>query len=321
LYLAPKFVSIEKQPLKTLRILMKNFLLLFYLAAALFSPTTSGKLMHRVCDGFLPENNMKIPVGTLYMDEPSGITEGEFNAVLDRIQLIYGKEIESGRHVKFVINRNWADDTVNAYATQSEDFKTWSINMLGGLARHQVMTPDAFAAVACHETGHHIGGAPHFKNDNGTSDWAAVEGEADYFSMLKCLRRFFEHDDNAKILAGRDLNPIGVENCKAQHPNKRDAFICIRSVEAALALGRFFRNMGDAHWIALDTPDETVVDGVRESHPENQCRLDTFYHAALCTVPVSKKRSDTDYRAGACVNGNSDPIGHRPKCWFNPRNS
>ena len=31
--------------------------------------------------------------------------------------------------------------------------------MFGGLAGHETITTDAFALVACHELGHHIGGA------------------------------------------------------------------------------------------------------------------------------------------------------------------
>jgi hypothetical protein len=37
--------------------------------------------------------------------------------------------------------------------------------MFGGLARHELVTDDGFMMVVCHETGHHLGGAPRY---NGT---------------------------------------------------------------------------------------------------------------------------------------------------------
>jgi len=71
--------------------------------------------------------------------------------------------------------------------------------MFGGLARHETMTPDGFATVVCHELGHHLGGVPKKFSWFGNS-WASNEGQADYFGIMKCLRKMFEHEDNVKIV-------------------------------------------------------------------------------------------------------------------------
>jgi len=47
---------------------------------------------------------------------------------------------------------------VNAYASVDKQGQQF-IHMFGGLARHPLMTEDAFLLVACHEFGHHYGGA------------------------------------------------------------------------------------------------------------------------------------------------------------------
>lgn len=265
-----------------------------------------------LCQGFVPPNNLDIPVGHTFMGQPTGITEAEFHAVLDRVQGLYTDDIQNKFGAKFVINRKWKDGTVNAYAVQSG--KEWSINMFGGLARYRGMTADGFAAVACHEIGHHIGGAPKYSD----SDWAAVEGESDYFAMLKCMRRYFGPDDNERILAAMKLDPLGVESCGNQFSDREEALYCIRGTEAGLVLGRVLADLGGERAIGLGTPDPKVVTEIYENHPAAQCRLDTYFNGALCTVAVAEERSQTDYRPGSCYNSAIDAHGLRPHCWFKP---
>jgi hypothetical protein len=143
--------------------------------------------------GFLPDNDLNIPVG---MKTGGGITEAEFNAEIDRLEKIY-TPIAKEMGGKLKIARKWDDGTVNANASRM--FSTWNVNMYGGLARHQETTPDAFAMVLCHEIGHHLGGAP--KVGGFMQKWASNEGQSDYFAGLKCLRLAFENDDNEEIVS------------------------------------------------------------------------------------------------------------------------
>ena len=132
-------------------------------------------------EGFLPPNNLQIPVGSL---EDKGISLNEYDAVMDRIQALYGPII-AARGGRLVIKRLWDDPTVNASAVRDGD--DYIINMYGGLARHATITQDGMALVACHELGHHLGGVPKYAG----MDWASNEGQADYFANLKCLHRVF----------------------------------------------------------------------------------------------------------------------------------
>ena len=70
------------------------------------------------------------------------------------------------------------------------------------------ITVDGMALVACHEMGHHMGGAPKIDGWYGSS-WATNEGGADYYGTLKCARRFFAGDDNASIVKTLDYRSFG----------------------------------------------------------------------------------------------------------------
>ena len=58
---------------------------------------------YTLCEGFLPKNSMKIPVGD---KSATGLTEEQFNAVLDKIDEVY-RPIIAKRGGKLVINRKW----------------------------------------------------------------------------------------------------------------------------------------------------------------------------------------------------------------------
>ena len=142
-----------------------------------FAPSTATDTTKDLCHGVLPENDMKIPVGFKTLNgTTAGLTEIEFNAVLDRLEKMYAPVIaKAGGNLK--INRLWTDSTVNASAEQRG--RTWLLNMYGGMARHPFMTVEGFATVACHELGHHLGGAPKIASWFGMNDWATNEGGAD----------------------------------------------------------------------------------------------------------------------------------------------
>ncbi|MCR4295075.1 MAG: hypothetical protein NUW21_06040, partial [Elusimicrobia bacterium] len=126
----------------------RSILVSVMIAAALSVVPRAGEL----CEGFVPQNDMKIPMGSF---EAKGITEVQFNEVMDRVEAIYAPEI-AARGGRLVLKRLWSNPTVNASAQRSG--KDYILNMYGGLARHESITQDGMALVACHEMGHHIGG-------------------------------------------------------------------------------------------------------------------------------------------------------------------
>lgn len=288
---------------------------LFALAIGVgFSTADQGK---EVCRGFVPDNSMKIPVGWRAprgVRAAGGLSEAQFHAVLDRIEKIFASDIaQAGGVLK--VNRRWTDATVNASAQQ---FGTsWVLNMYGGLARHPEITTEGFALVACHELGHHIGGAPKIQSWFGTN-WATNEGGADYYATLKCLRKFFAEDDNATIIANAKIDPVAQQKCAAQFTNEEDQLLCLRGSMAGDSVAGLFMDLRkEPTRPRFDTPDPKVVTRMDDAHPATQCRMDTYFSGAVCDVDVSVPVSQSDYREGSCVSG-THSTGTRPLCWFKP---
>jgi hypothetical protein len=249
--------------------------------------------------GFLPENKMKIPVGDV---RALGIQQAGFNRVLDRIQLIYGPIIEA-KGGKLVIDRNWEDATVNAYAMQSG--AEWKIAMFGGLARHEAITEDGFALVACHEIGHHIGGFPQ------KMGWATNEGGADYFATLKCLRRVLTTEP-------RRVDPVVERACASRFRARSERARCMGGAMAGFSVTKLFSDLGGEKAVSFQTPDPAVVAETDDSHPAAQCRLDTYFQGALCAKPVSEELTNNEPESGACTRKQGYAIGLRPRCWYKP---
>jgi hypothetical protein len=254
----------------------------------------------QLCDGFLPKNDMKIPVGDM---RALGIDEATFNKTLDRVEAVYGPIVaQKGAALK--VNRLWTDPTVNASAEQQG--KTWIINMYGGLARHKAVTGDGFALVACHELGHHLGGVPLYGGD----DWASNEGQSDYFGTLKCLR-----------LVGASaavVEPTAKKACAAQWSSASDQAQCEAAAMAGVSLAELLGALGGSGKPSLDTPDPSQVGETSDWHPDAQCRLDTYFAGGLCSKSVSQDVSRTDHNAGTCTAENGDSAGLRPRCWYKP---
>lgn len=261
--------------------------------------------------GFVPENTLSIPVGI----KGSKMTETQFNKLIDKVLAVYRTEIEIENKIKLKVERYWSDGTVNAYAKQPGD-GTWVVAMFGGLARHTEITDDAFLTVICHELGHHIGGAPK-KRGLFASTWASNEGQADYFGVMKCLRRVFEKERNIEIARRLKAPAIVKLKCANQFVSLEERAICERSSVAGLALGRFFRSLSkDVAKVDFSTPDKAVVAVTNDNHPASQCRVDTYYQASLCDRSTIEDVSQTDAHAGVCSKRNGDEIGLRPSCWY-----
>ena len=260
--------------------------------------------------GFLPENNMKIPVNAF---DANSMTEAQFNSILDRIESLY-KPVVAAKGGTLTFKRAWSDGTVNAYA--SREGNSWIVQMFGGLARHAAITNDGFALVACHELGHHLGGAPKY-----AGDWAAGEGQADYFATLKCLRRVWENDDNSGIISKINVAPSVRTSCEKSFSDRNTISLCIRSAYAGLSSANLSIALGAGQSADFDTPDPKRVSSTDTSHPEAQCRLDTYYNGGVCQVAVSEDVSETDPTVGTCAMEKGATFGYRPLCWYKPSGS
>ena len=260
--------------------------------------------------GFLPENDLYIPAGAKRV---GGLTEAQFNAVIDKVEAIYAPLAEEmGGDLK--IARKWEDGTVNANATR---IFGWNVNMYGGLARHETITEDGFALVLCHEIGHHMGGAP--KVGFFLNRWASNEGQADYFATLKCLRKTFLNDDNVKVVRKMKAPKTLIQACTKQWRTLDESALCIRNGMAGMSVSNLFAALRNKPEGKFETPDTNVVSRTDDAHPAHQCRLDTYFQGALCEISMNEEVSQKDEVQGTCHGSLGHETGLRPLCWFKPK--
>lgn len=271
--------------------------------------------LSQACDidgksGFMPENSLSIGVDD---KQRSDMTEKRFNEIIDRVDKHYRPIVKSlGGKLKWY--RKWSDGTVNASAQRS--FKTYKVNMYGGLARHKLVTDDGFAMVVCHELGHHLAGAP--KIGGFMNKWASNEGQSDYFASLKCFRRVFESDNNQEIISQIDIPKTVQTKCSENYSDSNDIALCIRISMAGKSLANLLGSLSRTGNIEFNTPDMSEVSKTNNKHPAAQCRLDTYFQGSLCDKRVSDELSNTNAKAGTCNRDQGYIDGTRPLCWFKP---
>lgn len=277
------------------------------------SATPADKRSQHVCEGFFPKNDIKIPM-SLTAD---GISEKEYLDVLNRAEKIF-TPIIAQHGGKLVVERDWQDGEFNAYATQDMN-GNWIVHFYGGLARAKGMSIEGFTVVVCHELGHHIGGAPKIKSYYPGNSWATNEGQSDYYATLRCLKQLWTADENADFVKNNKIDPIAQKDCAAAHNNVEEQNYCMRAASGALALTTAFNIVTKSKIpLSLDTPDKKVVRRMDDSHPESQCRLDTYYQGALCDADVRIPLDNKDPRVGTCAQENGAKKGTRPLCWYAP---
>lgn len=284
-------------------VLLSAFSALLLGAAAI--PAAASK-----CEGFLPPNDLNIPVNS---PMAKGISEVQFNEVMDTVERIY-KPVVAARGGVLVLKRLWSDGTVNASAQQSG--KNYILNMYGGLARHATITQDGMALVACHELGHHLAGAP---KTGGWNPWASNEGQSDYYANLKCLRLVFADKGSKSFTALSEGDEVAMQGCEAMYASDADRAVCYRAAMAGKSVAYLFQALrNETVTPRFDTPSPVVVNTMMSAHPPTQCRMDTYLAGSLCTQPVSAVLSESDPTVGTCTRKAGFQAGFRPLCWYKP---
>lgn len=171
-----------------------------------------------------------IPAGA----SAQSVSREESAAVLARVSGLYAPAA-AARGARLRLRLRWENDAVDAKSKR--DGNVYLIDVYGGLARHPAMTADALALLACHEIGHHFGGAP--KMRTGRHRWGSTEGQADYFATLKCLRRVLADADPA---AAGQADPFVRTECGKAFASARARGIRTRSAMAGLAAARLFHD-------------------------------------------------------------------------------
>lgn len=194
----------------------------------LFSSTISAQEKEMACD-------FPVPHYRIGQAETTGISKASFQAVITKALSVYSPIFEA-RRCPLVIHPLWSDGTINAQAYRYGG--KCHVDMFGGFARFQGITTKAFAAILCHEIGHHLGGAPTYTG----MSWASVEGQSDYYATRDCMRRLGYSSGSASLALATALAKLSGE---ARLPSRND-----RATEK--------------------------VSRTLESHPRAQCRLDTM---------------------------------------------
>jgi hypothetical protein len=266
----------------------------------------------------LPDNDLHFEDSFM----SGNVTQDEFNATIDKFLEIYSPIVKSfGKSL--VVERAWSDSTVNAYAWQSGN--TWYIKMFGGLARRPEINVDGFALVLCHEMGHHVAGYPKYPNN-----WAANEGQSDYFATHACARKMFggesrgegeevEIDYYLSVFNTNDnMTDTAYQTCYRYLSTPSDRLVCRRSLLGSVGLARLLSRSGR---VAINTPSRVVVKKTLDSHPAGQCRLDTYVAGAICNkewndyvIPATARHSE-EY---LCTRRHDKKRQSRPLCWFKP---
>ncbi|MEK6555721.1 MAG: hypothetical protein AABZ31_10800 [Bdellovibrionota bacterium] len=295
---------------------MKYLVLVLGVLVAVQGGSVANKTVH-LCEGFAAKNDQIYPVGTkmsfgAFMNVPTGITEVEYNEMLDRVEALLAPEV-AAKGKTLIVNRLWTSSEANAYAHREGD--TWEIDMHGGLARHPIMSADGYALVACHEMGHHLGGGPFHL----MADPLSNEGQSDYYASLKCFRRLFTVQENREWAKTAEISPLSKAECKIRFASQASQLACMRAAQAGLNLGMVLSSLNSEPAVpAIGELDKSIVKRTQNFHPKAQCRVDTYFNGAVCNRRTDSKVSDTDYRAGSCEKVDGYTFGFRPRCWFAP---
>jgi hypothetical protein len=246
-------------------------------------------------------------------EKTSNISKKEFLKIIDRVKKVYVpifRDLDLNLKIEYL----WEDRQLNAFAAMSGSDRY--ILLYGGYARHKFMTYDSYLSIVCHEIGHHLGGFPKKIN----SSWSSSEGQADYFSTLKCMKEVLESDSgNSSSAAALDLPEEIKSMCRKQYTDNNQYNICLRSSKAAEDYGKAIADIlmpGSGNTISLMTPSAEMTFVTNLRHPKVQCRVDTKFQGALCNASPLVSLDDEDEIMGTCHLNNFNIIGNRPACWF-----
>ena len=249
----------------------------------------------------MPENNLNLEDGFI----TNGMTEEDFNSIIDSVEAVY-KPIVEQFGGNLIIHREWTNSTVNAYAERNG--VNWEVSMFGGLARRSEITHDGFAMVLAHEIGHHIAGYPF------VSDWAANEGNSDYFAFIAASKLVWGNG-----ITDSEVNPDAKKLCDEYAKNKAQ---CYRQMNAGYSLANLLGALGGTK-VSFKTPDKTIVKKTNNEHPAAQCRLDTYVAGTLCNVEWDSNvipQNEAEMGKQSCVSakGKDYDLRSRSRCWYKP---
>lgn len=289
-----------------------------FLALIIFIMLISNNLFACALDGssgIAPDNKFKIPVGLKSSSVFQSAVQVDY--LLQKLYDHFSPFVESFGAQLQLFN-DWNVEDVNAIASRPTS-NIYRINIFGGLTRFPNMTSDALVLVFCHELGHHIGGAPIKSND-----WASSEGQSDYWGAMKCFREYVK-EVSSEVETNRIINSYGkissilLDKCSKQYSDNYEKKICLRTGLAGKSLAQILNVMSNnSNTVDFSTPNLYETPKNIDTHPEAQCRLDTYFSASLCPKDIFNISSSQSSTTGFCTEEYGYSIGFRPHCWYAP---
>ncbi len=270
--------------------------------------TLDGQILSPIIEA--PTTTPLSPIATTLV---SDMTKERFIALIDIVTEIYQPSFAKLGAV-LTVNKRWDDKNEDIHSDQWAN-GNWRITMTGGFARNPLITEDGFVMALCHEVGHHLGGAPRY---NKNTNWAATEGQSDYFAGLKCFKKYIEKDDNIAIVAKMTIDASVTKECTQAFKTAQEVAMCQRSAIAGFSVANLIASRSETPIIKFNTPDRNQVAMTLEDGPFPQCRLDTFYQGSLCDRPIDEELSKDNPRIGTCNQKDGYKVGNRPRCWYSP---
>lgn len=275
---------------------------------------------------FIPQNEIRNypPRGAI-----SQISEAEFHERAEKIRTVYTPFMKSLKG-KFKLKADWKNNKLNARATQF--FGSWIVEFTGGIARHPELTGDGMSLIICHEIGHHLGGFPFDGGSPIGGNWAAVEGQSDYYSTHVCARKLWasEKDINQTFALTATL-PVK-ESCDRLFHDEDEKNLCYRIGMGSLSVGKTMAAIMGKPAPQFETPDTSVRETTLLSHPKLQCRLDTLFQGSICSAPHAYQiipgksqrikeglEAEKESAQNSCSALSRFTEGLRPTCWFKAR--
>lgn len=184
------------------------------------------------------------------------------------------------------------------------------------MIRHPLITKDGITLVLCHEIGHHLAGKPTQKIRIFFPSWAAAEGQADYFSTLKCMRKYILEND--EFIDFTQIPESVKSSCAESFEDKKLEKVCLRSMQASQVMARVLNSIKKEPLpnLSFENPDQAIVKKVYVKHPNPQCRLDTYYAGGICEIDHNKKIDIKKDGVAQCTRRDGHTKGVRPYCWY-----
>lgn len=178
-----------------------------------------------------------------YEVSSSAMTKTQFRSTVATARRLFSYLAENnGRRLEFFTD--WDSDWAQAFARRWESDQ---ILIHGGIARIPGGNVDSLALLICHELGHLYGGTPYSDSHNSLS----AEGQADWWATKECW----------PVIAPALSSDVDIGG---------------RGQRAALVATAFYAANRGLSAPKVSTPDPSEVGKTLLTHPEPQCRLDTY---------------------------------------------